>query len=35
MRNAYRNFVGNFEGRNYLVDLGLDGRFIVKCTLEK
>jgi hypothetical protein len=30
MRNAYRILVGKHE-RDYLKDLGLDGRFILNC----
>jgi hypothetical protein len=35
MRNAYKGFVGKPEGKDHLEDLVLDGRIIVKCTLEK
>jgi hypothetical protein len=30
MRNKSKIFVGNFEGRGYLGDLGIDGRRVFK-----
>jgi hypothetical protein len=31
LRNmAYKVFVGNLKGRGYLVDLGVDGRIILR-----
>jgi hypothetical protein len=29
-KNAYRDYVGNAEGKKYLQDLGLDGTIILK-----
>jgi hypothetical protein len=27
-RNAYNNFVGKLQGKNYIEDLGLNGRIL-------
>jgi hypothetical protein len=35
MRSAYSNIVGKPEGRNDLVDLGIDGRIILKWSSDK
>jgi hypothetical protein len=35
MKNAYKISVGSFKGRDYLEDLGIEGRIILKWILEK
>jgi hypothetical protein len=35
MRIVYNIFVGKPEGRDYLEDLGVDGKIMLKCILEK
>jgi hypothetical protein len=34
MRNAYKIFIRNPQGKNHLGDLGVDGRIILKCILK-
>jgi hypothetical protein len=34
MRNAYKVFIGNIEGRDRIADRGLDGRIILERILE-
>jgi hypothetical protein len=35
MKNMYKFFVENSEGKNHLEDLGIDGRIILKSVLSK
>jgi hypothetical protein len=35
MINAYIILIGNPKGRDHLEDLGIDGRIILKCILDK
>jgi hypothetical protein len=35
IRNAYIFWSGNLKGRDHLEDVGVDGRIILDCMLEK